>query len=250
MNKINLEKYLYQLLNLSAFYRYSKTAFKYSELRYEIKKNETDSIKKTVTSIEKIGVNDKLFEDIYRSKIEKNVDIQINNGLKVLRQQILVSSHTIFENYLCNVLSVYLIIFPNILKDRDKTISFREVVDLKDDGSILKHIIEKEVGDFSWLSVEKKKDYLIKRLKIFNPKGLWEVDGEYLLKEIDDKRHSIIHDENPVEISEEGLFKYIYYFERIIFSLSIYTKVYQGLDFIWQNISEQIPGKDSPSLTI
>lgn len=250
MNKINLEKYLYQLLSLSTFYRYSKTAFKHSELRYEIKKNEADSIKKTVTSIEKIGVNNKLFEDIYRSKIEKNIDIQINNGLKVLRQQILVSSHTIFENYLCNVLSVYLTVFPNILKDRDKNISFRDVVDLKDNDSILKHIIEKEVADFSWLSVEKKKNYLIKRLKIFNPKDLWEVDGEYLLKEIDDKRHSIIHDENPVEISEEGLFKYIYYFERIIFSLSIYAKVYQGVDFIWQNVSEKILGKDTPSLSI
>lgn len=251
MNKIDLEKYLYQLLNLSTFYRYSKIAFKTSDLRYEIKKNETDSIKKTITSIEKIGVNDILFENIYRSKVEDNIDIQIDNGIKILRQQLVVSSHTIFENYLCNVIRTYLNTFPNILKDREeKSICYREIVDLKDNDSVLKYIIEREVSDFGWLSVEKKKNYLIKRLKIFNPKGLWEIDGEYLLKEIDDKRHSIIHDENPVEISEEELFKYIYYFERIIFSLSIYAKVYQGVDFTWQKISEQIPGKEPPSLSI
>jgi hypothetical protein len=248
MNKINLEKYLYQLLNLSTFYRYSKIAFKNNEIRNEIKKNDIDSIKKTLISIEKIHVTDQLFEDVYRLKLEKNVDIHIDNGLKVLRQHIVVSSHTIFENFLCNLVRSYLNVFPNILKDREKSISFREIVDLKDNDSVLKYVIEKEVNDFSWISIEEKKDYLTKRLKILNPKDLWEINGEYLLKEIDNKRHSIIHDENPVEISEEELFKYTYYFERIIFGLSTYAKVYQGVDFIWQNISEKIPGKDKPSL--
>jgi hypothetical protein len=248
MNKINLEKYLYQLLDLSTFYQYSRTLYEDTNLINVIKKKQYESLKKTVISTEKLNVDNQTFEDIYRPKLEGNVDNRIKNGIKILRQQIIVSSHTVFENYLCNVVRVYLNVFPEVLKNRDKSIKFREIVNLKDNGSILNYIIEKEVNDFNWLSLEKKKDYLIKRLKILNPKGLWEVDGEYLLKEIDDKRHSIIHDENPVEISEEDLFKYLYYLNRIIFGLSVYAKIYQGVDFIWQNISEQIPAKGKPSL--
>lgn len=248
MNKINLEKYLYQLLDLSTFYQYSRTLYEDANLINVIKKKQYESLKKTIISTEKLNVDNQTFEDIYRPKLEGNVDNRIKNGIKILRQQIIVSSHTVFENYLCNVVRVYLNVFPEVLKNRDKSIKFREIVNLKDNGSILNYIIEKEVNDFNWLSLEKKKDYLIKRLKILNPKGLWEVDGEYLLKEIDDKRHSIIHDENPVEISEEDLFKYLYYLNRIIFGLSVYAKIYQGIDFIWQNISEQIPAKDKPCL--
>jgi len=248
MNKINLEKYLYQLLDLSTFYQYSKTLYEDANLINVIKKKQYESLKKTVISTEKLNVDNQTFEDIYRPKLESNVDNRIKNGIKILRQQIIVSSHTVFENYLCNVVRVYLNVFPEVLKSRDKSIKFREIVNLKDNGPILNYIIEKEVNDFNWLSLEKKKDYLIKRLKILNPKGLWEVNGEYLLKEIDDKRHSVIHDENPVKISEEDLFKYLYYFNRIIFGLSVYAKIYQGIDFIWQNISEQIPAKEKPSL--
>ena len=210
MNKINLEKYLYQLLDLSTFYQYSRTLYEDTNLINVIKKKQYESLKKTVISTEKLNVDNQTFEDIYRPKLEGNVDNRIKNGIKILRQQIIVSSHTVFENYLCNVVRVYLNVFPEVLKNRDKSIKFREIVNPKDNGSILNYIIEKEVNDFNWLSLEEKKDYLIKRLKILNPKGLWEVDGEYLLKEIDDKRHSIIHDENPVEISEEDLFKYLY----------------------------------------
>ena len=77
---------------------------------------------------------------------------------------------------------------------------------------------------------------------------LWKVDKEDLLKEIDKKRHSIIHDDNPIEITEEELFKYLYYFQKIIFGLSMNAKIYQGIDFILGNISGQIPGKEKPNL--
>ncbi|GAI21909.1 unnamed protein product, partial [marine sediment metagenome] len=137
MNKINLEKYLYQLLDLSTFYQYSRTLYEDANLINVIKKKQYESLKKTVISTEKLNVDNQTFEDIYRPKLEDNVDNRIKNGIKILRQQIIVSSHTVFENYLCNVVRVYLNVFPEVLKNRDKSIKFREIVNLKDNGTIL-----------------------------------------------------------------------------------------------------------------
>lgn len=248
MKKINLEKYIYRIFSLSAFYRYSKDLFENEGIRNEIKKQGMDNMLSTANSFKSLKIDAQTFINSFKGKIEENIEKNIDNSIKILRQQIIVSSHTIFENFLCNVVRAYLNVFPIILKEKNKSISFRDIIDLKNNSSILNFIIEKEVNDFSWLSLQEKKAYLSDRLKIPNQKELWEIDQEDLFIEIDKKRHSIVHDDNPVEITEEELYKYLYYFQRIIFGLSVTAKIYQGVDFIWENISEQFPGKEKPTL--
>jgi hypothetical protein len=248
MNKINLEKFLNQIIKLSTFYSYCKGVFENENIRDEIKEQEANSMYNTAKSIKSLKISAKEFVSNFKGNIESNVDKYINEGIDILRQQILVSAFSIFENYLSHVVKIYLNVFPTILKESKKSIDFKEIVDLKDNNSIFQHIITKEVIYFDRMSLEKKKKYLTKKLKLTKQDDLWKLNGKELWKEINNQRDLIVHSDELIELNEEQLSSYLIYFERIMFGMTLYAKIDQGVDFIWEKFSEQIPGKEIPTL--
>jgi len=248
MKKINPEKYLYQINMLSTFYSYYKIMYKNEHIRNEIKKQDLKNMYNTAKSIKSLKIDAQDFVSNFRKNIELNADKNINKGIDFLRQQILVSAFSIFENYLCHVVKIYLNVFPTILKESKKSIDFKEIVDLKDNNSIFQHIITKEVIYFDRMSLEKKKKYLTKKLKLTKQDDLWKLNGKELWKEINNQRDLIVHSDELIELNEEQLSSYLIYFERIMFGMTFYAKIDQGVDFIWEKVSEQIPGKERPTL--
>lgn len=244
MKKINLEKYLFQINTLSTFYSYYKTIYKNEYIRNEIKEQDLKNMYNTAKSIESLKINAQDFVSNFRSNIELNADKNINKGIDFLRQQILVSAFSIFENFLGHVVKIYLNIFPKMLKkSKNNRIKARDIVELKDNNSILQHILEKEIIYFDGLSLKDKKKYLGEKLKFAEYNDLWKLNDKELWREINDKRNLIVHSDEIIELSEEQFASYLFYFERIIFGIALYAKYYQGVGFIFAKYNEQIPRK-------
>jgi hypothetical protein len=243
MKKINLEKYLYQINKLSIFYDYCKTIFKNENIRNEIKEQEIKNMYNIAKSFKSFKIDAQDLASNFKSNIELKVDKNINEGIDILRQQILVSAFSIFENFLGHVVKIYLNIFPKMLKKSKNRINARDIVELKDNNSIFQYILEKEVVYFDGLSLKDKKKYLGKKIKLAEYNDLWKLDDKELWKEINDKRNLIVHSDETIELSEEQFASYLFYFERIMFGIALYAKYYQGVDFIFAKYNEQIPRK-------
>jgi len=183
-------------------------------------------------------------ESILKNTIDLNIDENINQDLYALRQQILVSAFSVLEIFLGNIVRIYINNFPAMLKEsKNNKIKAREVLKLKDINSIHQYITEQEIVYFERLSLKEKKEYLYKKLivaeynnlgKLDNEKfwnDLWKLDGEELWQEINDKRNFIVHSEKIIELSDEQIQKYLYYFKRIIFGMLLYTKKLTGVDY-------------------
>lgn len=248
MYKINLQRYIYELNHIHSFYIYSESAFKNKIIRQKILEQEYKNMFKTALSFlkDKEGTAEliKQHEINIRNQVERN----ISKGLEILRRQLLEAAYSIFENFLCNVVRVYLYTFPKILKNTKKEVSFRTIVDLRENNSIFDHIVEKEIDCFSRLSMQEKKKYLEKNLKLTKQNELWKYEGMELWKDIDEKRQAIVHKEETPNISEEYLLSAIFYWHRLMIGIAIYAKIDQGINFEWENYSEFIPGKDNPTL--
>jgi len=243
MKKINLEKYLYQINKLSIFYNYCRTIFKNENIRNEIKEQEVKNMYNLAKSFKSFKVDAQDLASNFKSNIELNVDKNINEGIDILRQQILVSAFSIFENFLGHVIKIYLNIFPKMLKKSKNRINARDIVELKDNNSIFQYILEKEIIYFDGLSLKDKKKYLGKKIKFTEYNDLWKLDDKELWREINDKRNLIVHSDEIIELSEEQFASYLFYFERIMFGIALYAKYYQGVDFIFAKYNEQIPRK-------
>lgn len=246
INAINLEKYIFQITSLSSFYNYCKTVFKNEQARNEIKELEVENIYNTAKSFKSFKIDSQDILSKFISEIEINVDKNINKGINILRQQILVSVFSIFENYLGHVAKVYLNIFPKMLKKSKNKISARDIAGLKDNNAIFQYILEKEIIYFDRLSLKDKKKYLSKKLTYDTYNDLWKLDEKELWIEINEKRNMIVHSDEIVELSEEQFASYLFYFERIMFGMAIYAKYYQSVNIIFAKLDEQIPEKGKP----
>jgi len=249
MKEIRLHRYLSEMSALYSFYRHSEFAFNRGDLQNELCKTEFDRLCSAALPFLKDSlapgsqVRDQ-FEDAVREKVEE----EVRNGLATLRRQILETAHSIFEKFLCHVVRVYLHVFPEILKNIDKTISFREVVELKSDTAVFDCIVEKEISDFSRRSLQEKRDYLIKHLKLTHQDDLWTDEGEEMWKDIDRKRQAIVHREETPEVSHEYLLRAINYLQRIMMGISIYAQADQGVGLDWPVVSDFIERKPQPTL--
>jgi len=248
MYKINLQKYVYELSSIHSFYIYSKDAFEKDNLRQEIIEKEYKNMFNTALSFVKDGEEAAKLIKQCEKNIRDHVERNIGKGLEVLRRQLLEASYSIVEKFLCHVVRVYLYTFPKILKNTDKKVSFRTIVDLKENDSIFNHIVEKEINCFSRLSLQEKKKYLINNLKLTKQNELWKYEDKELWKDIDEKRQAIVHKEETPNISEEYLLSAVFYWHRLMIGIAIYAKIDQGINFEWENFSEFIPGKDNPTL--
>ncbi len=243
MKAINLEKYLFQINSLNSFHNYCKTVFKNEQVKNKIKEQEVENMYNAAKSLKSFKFDSQDFLSKFISNIEINVDENINKGINILRQQILVSVFSIFENYLGHVAQIYLNVFPKMLKKSKNKISVIDIAGLKDNNAIFQCILEKEIIYFDNLSLKDKKKYLSKKLTYDTYNDLWKLDEKELWIEINEKRNLIVHSDEIVELSEEQFASYIFYFERIMFGIAIYAKYYQGVNIIFAKLNDQIPGK-------
>ena len=243
INAINLEKYIFQITSLSSFHNYCKTVFKNEQARNEIKELEVENIYNTAKSFKSFKIDSQDILSKFISAIEIKVDKDINKGINILRQQILVSAFSIFENYLGHVLKIYLNIFPKMLKKSKNKINARDIAEFKD-NTIFQYILEKEIIYFDRLGLKDKKKYLSKILTYDTYNDLWKLDEKELWIEINEKRNLIVHSDEIVELSEEQFASYLFYFERIMFGIAIYAKYYQNVDIVFAKYNEQIPYKE------
>lgn len=229
MNKNNLIKYLFLINELSIFYNYCKYAFDNKNIRSKIKEQDVNSMWNTAKTLR---IEEQVFVSYFKNHIESNTDKTINEGIDILRQQILVSVFSIFNNFLCHLVEILLNNFPKILKISKNKVNIKDIADSKDYDSMLQFIINKEIRCFDGLSLEDKKKYLTKKIKFGKQNDLWKLDGKELWKEINDKRNMIVHSSELIELSEEQLSLYLFYFTRIIFGMLLYAKKLIGIDFI------------------
>jgi len=245
LKAINLEKYLFQINTLNTFNKYCKDIFKNEQIKNEIKEQEVKNMYNTAKSFKSFKSHSQDFLGTFKSKIEIKVDEDINKGIDVLRQQILVSAFSIFENYLGHVAKIYLNIFPKMLKKSKNKIYTREIAELKD-SEIFQYILEKEIIYFDGLGLKDKKKYLSKMLTYDTYNDLWKLNEEDLWVEINEKRNMIVHSDEIVELSEEQFASYLFYFNRIMLGIAVYAKYYQGVNIIFAKFNEQIPEKEKP----
>lgn len=245
INAINLEKYIFQITSLSSFHNYCKTVFKNEQARKEIKELEVENIYNTAKSFKSFKIDSQDILSKFISEIEINVDKNIDKGISVLRQQILISAFSIFENYLGHVAKIYLINFPKMLKKSKNKIKSRDIVELKD-SEIFQYILKKEILYFDGLGLKDKKKYLSKMLTYGTYNDLWKLNEKDLWVEINEKRNMIVHSDEIVELSEEQFASYLFYFNRIMLGIAVYAKYYQGINIIFAKFNEQIPEKGKP----
>jgi len=249
MIKINLDRYMPELSAMHSFYRYSEAALKDEGLRKQITEGEFETLFTIAHSFLKFDSgNREKVEAIFRKEIRKKVSNEIERGLAVLRRLILEASHSIFEKFLCHVVRVYLHTFPEILMDIDKQVSFRTIVEIRDDTSLFDYVVEKEVDHFSRRSLQEKKDYLMKRLKHTHQEKVWPENGEELWKDIDKKRQAIVHEEEIPEISEDYLLRAINHLQGIMIRMTIFAQVDQGVKFTWAEVSALTKSREAPTL--
>ena len=229
MNKNNLIKYLFQINTLMSFYNYCKYAFENNNIISKIKKQDINSMWNIAKTFE---IEEQVFENYVKSHVESNTDKTINEGIDILRQQILVSAFSIFNNFLCHLVEVLLNKFPKILKLSENKVKVEDIANLKDYDSIIQFIIKKEIRCFYGLSLKDKKRYLTKKTEFRELSDLWKLDGEELWKDINDKRKMIVHPSELIELSEAQLSLYLYYFYRIMFGMILFAKKTTGIDFI------------------
>jgi hypothetical protein len=229
MNKNNLIKYLFQINTLMSFYNYCKYAFENNNIISKIKKQDINSMWNIAKTFE---IEEQVFENYVKSHVESNTDKTINEGIDILRQQILVSAFSIFNNFLCHLVEVLLNKFPKILKLSENKVKVEDIANFKDYDSIIQFIIKKEIRCFYGLSLKDKKRYLTKKTEFRELSDLWKLDGEELWKDINDKRKMIVHPSELIELSEAQLSLYLYYFYRIIFGMILFAKKTTGIDFI------------------
>lgn len=246
---ILLGRYSTELSVLWSFYQYSETAFSDQNLFARIVAEKTASFQDItraflIDPVEGPELMNKALTDV----MPKEVAQDISRGLAILRSQLLVAAHSIFERFLCHVLRVYLHTFPQILKSSEKSVTYRQIVDLAEHEPILDYIVEREIHYFSHKSLQEKKDYFAKRLHVRNTEDIWIYDGDELWKDIDRKRHTIVHGEGVLEISPDYLVRAINYFNRASIVISLDAQVKQGIPFSWGIISSIVRKKEHPEL--
>lgn len=247
--EILLQNYLPELSVLYSFSRYSDMAFSDQNLYSRIVNEEMASVMEIGKDFLVDPVNGpEQMKKALAKEVPKKVADDINKGLTVLRRQLLEAAYSIFENFLCHVLRVYLHTFPQILKNIDKSIAYRQIVDLADNESVYNYIVEKEIDHFSHRSLQEKKEYFAKRLHISNAENIWVYEGEELWTDIDKKRQAIVHKEEVPEISDIYLLRAINYFQRAMMGISLNAQVEQGIPFTWGPMSQFVKKKEQPEL--
>jgi len=178
----------------------------------------------------------------------------------ILMNQDLVMMCTVFDDFLCHVLSSILIAQPKTLLTlaAEKQIKPEDVIKARDKEEILQNLIDKVTSEFSWRSIREKFD-IFKRIglslgEIFGYAAKWAAtntasgfDLEGLVGAYD-KRHDVVHKRVLPITDPDQLFRIYQFFSSLIYSLSwvVYKKFQVDVDFlILPDRDELNQGKDT-----
>lgn len=245
---INLSKYMKEISLLFQFHEYTENVFGDGKVLNDLVQAETNKMKSFFLSSGRMYLKEdvstdeiiKILHHHIPTAISLNVPMNITNGLSLLRRQLFVAAHSIFENFLCHVLRVYLLTFEQLLKGINKQITFKEVVENKGaNNNCFDYCIEQEVRAFSYESLEKKKNYFSKTLKMTD-KDIWERNGEELWIDIDKLRHQIVHGEELPEISPEYLLKEINYLQGNMIVIASTAQAFHGVPMKWDGLESAV----------
>jgi hypothetical protein len=252
-DKILLENYVPELSVLYSFYKYSDRALTHPGVLQKLISTELEGLSRTVSESD-LGrlfdsdVENQVFQASLGALVPDKVTIEVTKGLAILRRQLLEAAYSVFENFLSHVLRVYLYKFPQLLKGIERSVDYRDLVELIDHDRVLEHMVEDEVRRFSFKSLGEKKEYINKRLQTPGLDSLWVEEGAELWKDIDAKRKAIVHGEELPEISEEYLLRAINYFQRFMLGFSVHAQAEQGVPFSWGFLASHVKTRVPPKL--
>lgn len=242
-NTIILEKYMKEMSALYSFYSYSERALNDPSTLDGIIKEEICNISDYVNTeghrFLKEPQSCTKITDVLEGAMPREVLQNISGGLSVLRGLLLVGVHSIFEQFLCHTVEIYLFSFPQILKGVDKTLKFREVVENVGKVGAFDICVKKEVESFSYLSLKNKKKYLEGKMKL-DDKQIWKRGGKELWQDVDEKRHDIVHKEKAPKISADYLLESINYFQGSMIAIAASSQAFHGIPMKWSGLETAI----------
>jgi hypothetical protein len=101
-------------------------------------------------------------EYLLKFHIEKEVQRELINEIKIpefIRNMCLVYLISSFENFVKNCLRLYYLFEPNALKSK-KTLDYEQIINSKSREDIISIIIEKELTEIFYKSIDDANDYL------------------------------------------------------------------------------------------
>ncbi len=228
--EIKLESYFYTN-RLWYFYQFSKNALSDPASLQKLVESQRKEFLELGLEYLQPNASPEAFAGIAEEAMPNQVNGIIQDGLPMLRNQLLVAGFSNFESFLCHVLRIYLHTFPQLLKNVDRKLDYKKIVDLKDDHAIFRHIVESEINSFSYKGLQEKRDYFIKKLKLSSDP--WVYDGIEFWREIDKTRNAIVHGENPPTIDDDFLLKSLNFMSRAMLTISVYSQKDHGIPFQW-----------------
>jgi hypothetical protein len=244
MNKtvIDCLTFFNKIAEISNFYRYVCKTLSYPGVVGEIAEEYVESVfvgfAPYLIDPSPIGVAQ------FRSLLEQNMEAvakQVTeNGKDIFRRQCLEAAFSIFEAFLRHLLQIYLLYFPQLLKNAEKTLTYVQIVD--NSGQIIDYLVQKELNTFDYKTMRDKKRYFEKRLNLKAP-DIWILNNKELWEDIEKNRHMIVHSDKPPVIDEEYLSEALHYLESVIIKLAAHSQSDHGIPFKWFKDSADVVKK-------
>ena len=171
--------------------------------------------------------------DLFLKGMTESNKKKIDNYSPILLNQNLVMLCTILEIFFIHVLETIIETNPNTLigLSKEKEISLKAVIDLKDYEAIIRNFKDKTFDHFSRQSIKEQFEIYSKLgidiskifdYSMFTPEAQKEMAGNNLDKliQIFETRHSIVH-ENALPIqTEDELYKILNFFNKVVLNLA------------------------------
>lgn len=232
-----------------SFYDYCEFAFRKAALRDELcNKHYDDLYDMSLEFLDHEKADETEYKKVFKRQMVDQVHSNIGDGLVILRQQLLESAFSVFERFLSHVVEVYLHVFPIILKGLDKTIAYRKIVEPQGGKAALDVLVDEEIRGFGFRSLQEKRDYMRKHLKLTNMDSNWRHDGEEFWKEIDRVRREVVHGEPPPDVPIDFLLRAFTALEKIMFSTAVFAQVDQGVPYEWSGFEKRTARREKPAL--
>jgi len=257
---IKLDTYVGELSAISLFYEYSETALKHQDVLKKVFLARTMKMAETLEAFKK-NEETQLGEaaQIIVKGVANVFPKELAKGFSILRQQLLVAVHSLFEQYLCHVIKIYFYKFPQLLKciksndNKDASLSYKDIVDRRDGSEVLEFIVEKELKRFSFAGLDKiirfmKKQMRIEVSSLVVDRNVWVWKGKESWKDIDKRRHDIVHKEAKPNISKKYLEDVVSYIQRTMSVIAYVSQAEKGIPFEFPILAEQIKIRETPQL--
>lgn len=113
----------------------------------------------------------------------------------LLLRMVFIYRVALFDAFLTDLLQAIMACQPNMLKDGKKTLTHREVIELSESGSLLDHLAQKELHEFSYASVREQSEWVKKKFNF----PLVPVPSELAkLEEVMARRNLLVHSNGVV----------------------------------------------------